>query len=114
MYIRPTRNKADHRAALAEVERLWAAEPGTPEGDDVEVLTTLIEAYEAREPSHPAARPDRRDHVHDGTERVDPARSRAGDRQPRPPTLPMVRALSPLLDIPLEILGQPYETRPAA
>lgn len=57
MDIRPIRSEADYRAALNEVERLWQGEPGTPEGDRVEVLSTLIEAYEARH--HPIAAPDR-------------------------------------------------------
>ena len=47
MRIRPIRTKADYRAALKEVERLWEADPGTPEGDTVDVLATLIEVYEA-------------------------------------------------------------------
>ena len=47
MDIRPIRTKADYRAALKEVDRLWEADPGTPEGDRVDVLVTLIEAYEA-------------------------------------------------------------------
>jgi HTH-type transcriptional regulator/antitoxin HigA len=124
MDIRPIRNEADHRAALHEVERLWAAEPGTPEGDYVDVLTTLIEAYEAT--THPIPPPDpiaaitfmmeqkgltRRD--------LEPAiggRGRVSEvlTRKRPLTLPMVRALSRLLDIPLETLVQPYATRPAA
>src|SRR5437763_8998486 len=48
MDIRPIRNDDDHRLALREVERLWGAEEGTPEGDKLDVLTTLIEAYEDR------------------------------------------------------------------
>ncbi len=54
MQIRRTR--ADHRAALKVVERRWNAEPGTPEGDRVEVLVTLIEAHEAQH--HPIPAPD--------------------------------------------------------
>ncbi|MEA3017588.1 MAG: HTH-type transcriptional regulator / antitoxin HigA, partial [Sphingomonadales bacterium] len=38
----------DHRAALREVETLWGAAEGTPEGDRLEVLATLVEAYEER------------------------------------------------------------------
>jgi HTH-type transcriptional regulator/antitoxin HigA len=45
--IKPIRNKKDHAAALAEVERLWGAKLGTPEGDRLDVLATLIDAYEA-------------------------------------------------------------------
>jgi len=46
--IRPIRTKADHAAALAEIEKLWGAKAGTPEGDRLDVLATLIEAYELR------------------------------------------------------------------
>ncbi|HTW72288.1 MAG TPA: transcriptional regulator, partial [Acetobacteraceae bacterium] len=39
---------ADHRAALAEIERLMHARKGTAEGDRLDVLATLVEAWEAR------------------------------------------------------------------
>ncbi len=48
MEIKPIRNDADHEAALREVERLWGAKEGTPEGDRLDVLTTLVEAYEEK------------------------------------------------------------------
>ena len=44
--IKPIRTKRDHEAALAEVERLWGSKLGTPEGDRLDVLATLIEAFE--------------------------------------------------------------------
>jgi HTH-type transcriptional regulator/antitoxin HigA len=44
--IRPIRTDADYQAALKEIEHLFDAAPGTPEGDRLEVLTTLAEAYE--------------------------------------------------------------------
>jgi HTH-type transcriptional regulator / antitoxin HigA len=56
MDIRPIRNNDNHRLALREVERLWGAEEGTPEGDKLEVLTILIEAYEDRYYPVPDAR----------------------------------------------------------
>lgn len=46
MEIRPIRNAKDHDRALREIERLWGAAKGTPEGDRLEVWTTLVEAYE--------------------------------------------------------------------
>jgi HTH-type transcriptional regulator / antitoxin HigA len=46
-HIKPIRTKKDYEAALAEVERLWGARLGTPEGDRLDVLATLIDAYEA-------------------------------------------------------------------
>ena len=44
--ITPIRSAADHQHALAEIERLWGAEVGTPEGDRLDVLMTLVDAYE--------------------------------------------------------------------
>jgi HTH-type transcriptional regulator / antitoxin HigA len=44
--IKPIRTQADYDAALAEVERLWGAKLGTSSGDRLDVLATLIEAYE--------------------------------------------------------------------
>ena len=46
MDIKPIRTKADYRAALEDVESLMAAKANTPEGDRLDVLATLIEAYE--------------------------------------------------------------------
>jgi HTH-type transcriptional regulator/antitoxin HigA len=118
MDIRPIRTNADYRAALKKVERLWDADPGTPAGDRVDVLVTLIEAYETKH--HPIAAIEfmmeqkglsRRD--------LEPAigsRGRVSEvlTRKRPLTLPMVRALSALLDIPTDVLGQRYRTRSAA
>jgi HTH-type transcriptional regulator/antitoxin HigA len=44
--LKPIRSKADYNAALAEVERLWGAKTGTPDGDRLDILATLIDAYE--------------------------------------------------------------------
>ena len=46
--VKPIRTERDYDAALEEVERLWGAKSGTPEGDRLDVLATLIEAYEDR------------------------------------------------------------------
>lgn len=48
MEIKPIKTAADHAAALNEIERLMDAQLGTPEGDRLDVLATLVEAYEAR------------------------------------------------------------------
>jgi len=48
MDINPIRTEADYQAALREVESLMTAEFGTPEGDRLDVLATLVEAYEAK------------------------------------------------------------------
>src|SRR5471030_636123 len=46
--LKPIRTKADYKDALAEVERLWGAKSGTPKGDRLDVLATLIDVYETR------------------------------------------------------------------
>lgn len=44
--LRPIKNETDYRAALKEIEKLFDAEPDTPEFDSLDILTTLVEAYE--------------------------------------------------------------------
>jgi HTH-type transcriptional regulator / antitoxin HigA len=46
MHIKPIRTKADYKVALKEVEALMGAKANTLEGDRLDVLVTLIEAYE--------------------------------------------------------------------
>jgi HTH-type transcriptional regulator/antitoxin HigA len=48
MDIKPIRTKRDYEAALVEIERLMTAKRNTPEGDRLDILVTLVEAYEAR------------------------------------------------------------------
>jgi HTH-type transcriptional regulator/antitoxin HigA len=124
MEIRPIKTKADYRAALKEVERLWEAEPATPDGDRVDILVTLIEVYEAKH--YPIEAPDPISAIEFMMEQkgltrrdLEPAigsRGRVSEilNRRRPLTLPMVRALSALLHIPVDVLIQPYETRSAA
>jgi len=47
MNIRPIRNDDDHGRTLAEIERLWGASEGSPEAERLDVLVTLVQAYEA-------------------------------------------------------------------
>lgn len=46
--VKPIRNEADHQAALDEIAALWGAAVGTARGDRLDVLATLIDAYETR------------------------------------------------------------------
>ncbi len=46
--LKPIRSEADYEEALAEAERLWGTSLGTPEGDRLDILATLIDAYEAQ------------------------------------------------------------------
>ncbi len=54
--IKPIRTEADYEAAMAEVETLWGSKAGTPGGDRLDVLATLIDAWEAAH--HPMDPPD--------------------------------------------------------
>ena len=124
MDIRPIRTEADYRAALDEVERHWDTDPGAPDGDRVEVLSTLIEAYEARHYPIPAPDPiaailfmmEQKGLTRRELEPAIGSRGRVSEilNRKRPLTLPMVRALSALLHIPTDVLVQHYEMRPAA
>ncbi len=54
--LKPIRSEDDYEWALAEGKRLWGAKSGTPEGDRLDVLATLIDVYEAKH--HPIDPPD--------------------------------------------------------
>jgi HTH-type transcriptional regulator/antitoxin HigA len=56
MNVTPIKTKADHEQDLARVEALWDAEPNTSEGDELDVLVTLIEAFESKH--YPIDAPD--------------------------------------------------------
>ena len=58
MNIKPIRTEADNKAALAEISKLMARDPviGTPAGDRLDVLVTLVQAFEARH--YPLDAPD--------------------------------------------------------
>ena len=52
--LKPIRSETDYQAALAEVERLWGAKSGTLEGDRLDIVATLVDAYEnEHEPMDP-------------------------------------------------------------
>ena len=48
MEVKPIKTDADYRASLQEIETLMAARPDTPEGERLDVLATLVEAYERK------------------------------------------------------------------
>ncbi|HVA14354.1 MAG TPA: transcriptional regulator [Stellaceae bacterium] len=124
MPIRPIRTKADYRAALREVEIHWDADPGTAADDRIEILVTLIEAYEAKHFPIPTPDPiaaitfmmEQKGLSRRALEPAIGSRGRVSEvlTRKRPLTLPMVRELSALLDIPSEILIQPYALKRAA
>ncbi len=54
--LKPIRSETDYDEALTEIENLWGAKAGTPEGDRLDILATLIDAYEAK--TYPMDPPD--------------------------------------------------------
>ena len=48
MTIKPIKTERDYQTALKEIERLWDAKPNTPRGDRLDILVTLVEAYEQK------------------------------------------------------------------
>lgn len=118
MDIRPIKTDSDYQHALSMIETIFDAQPNTPEGDQLDILVTLIEAYEAQQ--YPMAPPDpieailytmesrgltRRD--------VEPylgGRGRVSEvlNRKRPLSLEMIRLLHQGLGIPADVLIQPY------
>ena len=47
MKIKPIGNDKDLQEALARANQIWEAKQGTPEGDELDALVDLVEAYEA-------------------------------------------------------------------
>lgn len=119
MEIKPIKTEADHEAALAEIDALMEVENDSPEGDRLDILVTLVEAWEARH--YPIDDPDPVEAiVHRmealGLDRKDlepliGTRARVSEvlGRKRPLTMAMVRRLHTALDIPAETLIKPYD-----
>ena len=56
MHIRPIKTEQDYNSALNRIGELWGAKRDTPEGDELDLLVTLVEAYEMKR--YPIAPPD--------------------------------------------------------
>jgi HTH-type transcriptional regulator / antitoxin HigA len=114
MQIKPIRSEKDHAAALAEIERLWGARRGSPDGDKLDVLVTLVEAYERER--FPIDRPDPIDAIRFRLEQQGKSlhsligiigqRTRVYEvmRHDRPLSLAMIRRLNEKLGISAEVL----------
>lgn len=124
MELKPIRDEAGHRAALAEIAMLWDAQDGSPEADRLELLALLVEAYEKAH--DPIAAPDPiafLEYVMEsrGWSRKDlepyiGPRGRVSDimNRVRPLSLEMIRRLSAGLNLPAEVLIQNYPLKKAA
>ncbi len=117
MNIRPIRSDDDHENALRRIEMLWGADDGTDEGDELEVLVTLTEAYERErwpiEPLDPVAAIETAMEMN-GHNRADFAalvgQSRATEilQRKRALTLPMIRKIARAWQVPEKVLVQEY------
>jgi HTH-type transcriptional regulator/antitoxin HigA len=117
MEISPIKTESDYAAAMRLIEAVWGAAPGTPAGDELEVLVTLAEAYERQH--YPIDLPDPVEAIKFRLEQegkdyraligVIGQRTRVYEvmRRARPLSLNMIRKLHSQLEIPAEVLIQP-------
>lgn len=114
MDIRPIKTEQDYNTAINRIEDLWGAKKDTPEGDELDLLVTLVESYEIKH--YPIAPPDPIDAIkfrmeHMGMTNSDlvqylGSQSRVSEilNRKRKLTLGMIKSLYKELKIPAEIL----------
>ena len=119
--VRPIRSEADYEAALGEIAMIIQSRPGTPDGDRLDVLSTLVEAYEAEH--HAIDAPDPIALVEFVMEQRGMSRADLGEfigergrvsevlSKKRALSLPMIRKLNAGLGLPASVLVKPYRLR---
>ncbi len=115
--VRPIRTKRDYEAALEEVEHLWGAKAGTSEGDRLDVLATLVDAYETEhypmDPPDPVEaikfRMEQQGLTRRDLEKIIGTRTRIAEVLNRKPglSIAMIRRLHERLGISAEVLIRP-------
>ena len=120
MNIKPIKTEEDYEAACKRIDEIFQAEPGTPEEEELDILATLVDAYEEKHfpmgKPHPIeaikiqmeglgiSRKDLMEHLGKSSGRIsDILNSR------RALTLNDIRKLTKLLHIPMEVLSQDYQ-----
>jgi HTH-type transcriptional regulator / antitoxin HigA len=118
MRIHPVRTESDYDAAVARIAELIGSEPGTAAGDELDVLVTLVDAYESRH--FPVATPDPITMIKFQMEQqrltrkdLEPmigSRARVSEvlNGKRALTLPMIRRLHAGLGVPVDLLVGPF------
>lgn len=121
MEIKPIRNEADYERALRRIEELWDSAEGSAQSDELDIVTTLVEAYERER--YPVDLPSPIDAIKFRLEqRGQDKRSLIGIighrtrvyevmGGKRPLSLQMIRRLHETLNIPAEVLIQPPKRR---
>lgn len=122
--LKPIRSKANYRAAVAELGRLWGAKRGTRDGDRLDVLATLIDAYEAEQdpmdPPDPVEairfRMEQQGLTRKDLEPLIGTRTRVAEilNRKRNLSIGMIRRLHARLGISAEVLIRPTRNRTAA
>jgi HTH-type transcriptional regulator / antitoxin HigA len=122
--VKPIRSEADYEAALAEMERLWGARSGTPDGDRLDVMATLIDAYESEhdpiDPPDPIEaikfRMEQQGLTRKDLEGILGTRTRIAEvlNRRRGLSINMIRRLHEKLGISAEVLIRPCRTNRAA
>ncbi|KKB11008.1 hypothetical protein VE25_14550 [Devosia geojensis] len=119
MELRPIVTEEDYRGALREIDRLWGAEPGTPEEAQLDAWVSLVEAYEKKHHPTPQLDPvetirahmEWNDYTQADLARLLGSRSRASEvlNRKRALTLEMIHKLHSEWGIPAELLVRPYD-----
>ncbi len=122
--LKPLRTEADYEAAIVEIEALWGAPAGTPKGDRLDILATLVDAYENEH--YPMDPPDPIEAIvfrmeQQGLTRKDlegilGSRTRVAEvlNRRRGLSINMIRRLHDTLGISAEVLIRPTQTDRAA
>jgi HTH-type transcriptional regulator/antitoxin HigA len=122
--LKPIRTTGDYEEALSEVEHLWGTASGTPDGDRLDVLATLIDAYEAEhyamEPPDPVEaikfRMEQQGLSRKDLEPLIGTRTRVAEvlNRKRSLSIGMIRRLHDRLGISAEVLIRPSQKEKAA
>ena len=122
--IHPIRTKTDHRTALKRIDVLWDAPIKSPQADELEVLSLLVEAYEKQHITMPKVDPvclllhvmEARELTRKDLEPFIGTRARVAEvlNRVRPLSLEMIRRLAVGLDLPADLLIAGYELREVA
>lgn len=120
MEIRPIRSESDYEEALEEISRLFAAKPQTDDYDRLDILTTLVEHYEAN--NHSVPPPDPISAIEYEAEKRGLSRKELSSligpsgrvsevlNRRRPLSISMIRKLQESLGISADVLIRPYPT----
>lgn len=122
--LRPIKTKVDYEAAIGEIGRLWGAATGTPRGDRLDILATLVDAFEAEhyqmDPPDPVEaikfRMEQQGLTRKDLEQVLGTRGRVAEilNRRRPLSINMIRRLHTKLGIAAEVLIRPTHSGRAA